>query len=43
MYESVVESLPNEAALVERAREGDVTAYGQLVERYQEVAFALRT
>ena len=39
MYESVVESLPNEAALVERAREGDVTAYGQLVERYQEVAF----
>lgn len=41
MYESVVESLPDEAALVERAREGDDAAYGQLVERYQEVAFRI--
>ena len=41
MYESVVEPLPDEAALVERAREGDVAAYGHLVERYQEVAFRI--
>jgi RNA polymerase sigma factor (sigma-70 family) len=37
----VVQSLPDEAALIERARAGDVAAYGHLVERYQEVAFRI--
>ena len=41
MYERAVEALPDEAALIERAREGDVAAYGHLVERYQEVAFRI--
>ncbi len=36
-----MDALPDEAALIERAREGDVTAYGHLVERYQEVAFRI--
>ncbi len=41
MYESVVEPLPDEAMLIERARGGDGPSYGRLVERYQEVAFRL--
>ncbi len=41
MYERAVEALPDEAALIERARAGDVTAYGHLVERYQEIAFRI--
>lgn len=41
MYEWVVEALPDEAALIARAQDGDVTAYGQLVERYEEVAFRI--
>lgn len=41
MYESVVDALPDEAALIERAREGDVAAYGELVARYQEIAFRI--
>ena len=36
-----MEQLQDETALVERAREGDVTAYGQLVERYQDTAFRI--
>ena len=39
VYEGVVDALPDEAALLERARGGDVTAYGRLVEAYQEIAF----
>ncbi len=34
-------ALPDEAALVERAREGDAAAYGRLVEQHQEVAFRI--
>ena len=41
MYESPVEPVPDEAALVERARGGDVTAYGRLVELHQEIAFRI--
>jgi len=41
VYESVVEALPDEATLVERAREGDVAAYGRLVEHFQEIAFRI--
>jgi len=41
VYESEVEPQPDEATLIERAREGDAAAYGQLVERHQEVAFRI--
>ena len=41
MYERAVEALPDEAALIERARAGDVSAYGHLVDRYQEIAFRI--
>jgi RNA polymerase sigma factor (sigma-70 family) len=41
VYERAVEALPDEAALIERARVGDVTAYGYLVEQYQEIAFRI--
>src|SRR5262245_49410140 len=37
--EDVEFARPEDAELVERAREGDVSAYGELVERYREVAF----
>ena len=41
MYERAVEALPDEAALIERAQSGDITAYGHLVEHYQEIAFRI--
>ncbi|MEP6893775.1 MAG: RNA polymerase sigma factor [Gaiellaceae bacterium] len=36
-----MEPLPDEAALIEQARGGDVAAYGRLVERYQEIAYRI--
>jgi RNA polymerase sigma-70 factor (ECF subfamily) len=37
----VVDAVPDEAALVGRARTGDAAAYARLVEAYQEIAFRL--
>ncbi len=41
VYEGAVEQLPDDGVLIEQAREGDITAYGHLVARYQDTAFRI--